>query len=103
MRVTGTDSTAIDDVKCHLFREFEMKDLGALFGNFMVLRLLLLLKGIFWGCLSMLLIFYRAGLIDNNTVDTPLELHAKFSPSNGVPLEDPTEYCEMVGYLYILR
>ncbi|XP_058220572.1 uncharacterized mitochondrial protein AtMg00810-like [Rhododendron vialii] len=40
-------------------------------------------------------IIHRARLTDYKIVDTPLELHAKFSPSDGVPLEDPTEYREL--------
>ncbi|GFS45477.1 hypothetical protein Acr_00g0096310 [Actinidia rufa] len=32
----------------------------------------------------------RAQLIDDKVVDTLIELHAKFSPTGGVPLDDPT-------------
>ncbi|XP_028089138.1 uncharacterized protein LOC114289588 [Camellia sinensis] len=47
-------------------------------------------------------ILSRANLTDDNIVDTPFELHAKFSTSDGVPLEDPTLYRELVGYLVYL-
>ncbi|XP_028066772.1 uncharacterized protein LOC114269610 [Camellia sinensis] len=40
-------------------------------------------------------ILSRANLIDDKIVDTPLELHAKFSTSDGVLVEDPTLYREL--------
>lgn len=39
-------------------------------------------------------------------VDTPLELHIKFSAPDGIPLEDPTEYRELVDcvvYFIVIR
>ncbi|XP_058185841.1 uncharacterized mitochondrial protein AtMg00810-like [Rhododendron vialii] len=47
-------------------------------------------------------ILHRACLMDTKTIDTPLELHAKFSASDAVPLGDPTEYRELVGCLVYL-
>lgn len=47
-------------------------------------------------------ILHRAQLIDSKTVDTPIKLHAKFSASDGVPLDDPTKYRELVGCLVYL-
>ncbi|XP_028113189.1 uncharacterized protein LOC114311259 [Camellia sinensis] len=44
----------------------------------------------------------RANLTDDKIVNTPLELHAKFSASDGVPLEDPTMYHELVECLVYL-
>ncbi|XP_057509198.1 secreted RxLR effector protein 161-like [Actinidia eriantha] len=37
--------------------------------------------------------------MDDKTVDTPLEIHAKLSAPNGVLLKDPTLYRELVGCL----
>ncbi|GFS46627.1 hypothetical protein Acr_00g0103390 [Actinidia rufa] len=47
-------------------------------------------------------ILHRANLTDGKTVDTPLELHVKFSATDGVLLEDPTLYRELVGCLVYL-
>ncbi|XP_057470914.1 retrovirus-related Pol polyprotein from transposon RE2 isoform X1 [Actinidia eriantha] len=57
MIITGSDSVAISNVKDHLFREFEIKDL-AHFGIFLGLRSPLLPKAIFCPKLSILLIFF---------------------------------------------
>lgn len=37
-----------------------------------------------------------------NSVDIPIELHVKFSVSNGGPLNNPTWYLELICYLTIL-
>ncbi|XP_028087510.1 uncharacterized protein LOC114288224 [Camellia sinensis] len=47
-------------------------------------------------------ILSHANLTDDKIVDTSLELHAKFSAFDGVPLEDPTLYRELVGCLVYL-
>jgi len=44
----------------------------------------------------------RADLIDTRTANTPLELNVKFSPSNGIPLEDCTRFLEIVSSLMYL-
>lgn len=45
-------------------------------------------------------LIHRAQLMDDKLVDMPIELYEKFSASNGVPLDDPTLYCELVGRLF---
>ena len=40
-----------------------------------------------------------AGLIDSNTVDTPVELNAHLTPSGGKPLSNPSLYRLLVGRL----
>lgn len=47
-------------------------------------------------------LIHRARLTDDKVVDTHIELHVKFSTSNGVPLNDLTLYCELIGYLVYL-
>lgn len=47
-------------------------------------------------------ILHHAKLNDYKVVDTPIELHANFSTSNGVPVNDPTFCQELVGCLVYL-
>ena len=47
-------------------------------------------------------ILERVGLIDNKTVNTPIEINAKYSSSDEVPLSDPTLYRTIVGSLVYL-
>ena len=44
----------------------------------------------------------RAALTDHRTVDTPMELGVHLRPTVGVPLADPTRYCQLVGSLVYL-
>jgi hypothetical protein len=102
MIITGSDSTAIDEVKRHLFHEFEMKDLGPL-RYFLGIEVASSSDGYLLTQTKYATdILHRAQLTDDKVVDTPIELHAKFSPSDGVPLADPTEYRELVGCLVYL-
>ncbi|XP_031276499.1 uncharacterized protein LOC116134961 [Pistacia vera] len=47
-------------------------------------------------------ILERARLTNNKTVDTPIEVNAKYSSSYGLPLSDPTLYRTVVGSLVYL-
>ncbi|KAF7132693.1 hypothetical protein RHSIM_Rhsim09G0127800 [Rhododendron simsii] len=80
MIITGAE------VKSHLFREFEMKDLGPL-RYFLGIEVASSLQGYLLGQSKYVTdILHRARLTDTKTVDTPdtpLELHAKFSASDG--------------------
>ena len=44
----------------------------------------------------------RAGLTDNKTVDTPVELNAHLTPTGGKPLSNPSLYKRLVGSLVYL-
>jgi len=47
-------------------------------------------------------ILERARLTDKKTVDTLIEVNARYSSSNGLPLTDPTLYWTIVGSLVYL-
>jgi len=47
-------------------------------------------------------ILERARLTDNKTVYTPIEINARYSSSDCLPLIDPTLYCTIVGSLVYL-
>ncbi|KAF7149581.1 hypothetical protein RHSIM_Rhsim02G0124000 [Rhododendron simsii] len=99
MIITGSNPVAVNEVKCHLFREFEMKDLdlGPL-RYFLGIEVAFSPKGYLLGQSKYAIdILHLACPTNTKTVDTPLELHAKFSTSDGVPLEDPTKYFQAVG------
>ena len=44
----------------------------------------------------------RAGLTDNKTVDTPVELNAHLTPSGGKPLSNPSLYRRLIDSLVYL-
>lgn len=44
----------------------------------------------------------KAGLTDSETTSTPIEANARFTPTDGIPLRDPTLYRELVGSLIYL-
>ncbi|GFZ15868.1 hypothetical protein Acr_25g0002770 [Actinidia rufa] len=93
---------AISDVKDHHFHEFEMKDLGPL-RYFLGIEVASSPKGYLLSQTKYIThILHHANLMDDKTVDTPLEIHAKFSATDGVLLEDPTLYRELVGCLVYL-
>ena len=43
-----------------------------------------------------------AGLTDNKTIDTPVELNAHLTPTGGKPLSNPSLYRRLVGNLIYL-
>lgn len=47
-------------------------------------------------------ILHHAHVTDNKIVDSPIGLLVEFSTLEGVPLDDPTEYPELVGSLAYL-
>ncbi|CAL5369179.1 unnamed protein product [Camellia sinensis] len=102
MIITGSDSSTIEEVKHQLFQEFEMKDLGSL-RYFLGIEVATSPTGYLLSQTKYVHdILSRVNLTDDKIVDTPIELHAKFSASDGFPLEDPTLYRELVGCLIYL-
>ncbi|GMP70396.1 hypothetical protein CsSME_00029266 [Camellia sinensis var. sinensis] len=102
MIITGSDSSAISEVKQHLFRTFEMKDLGPL-RYFLGIEVASSPKGYFLSQAKYANeVIHRARLTDTKLSDTPIELNVKLNTTDGVPLDDPTLYRELVGCLVYL-
>ncbi|GMQ01169.1 hypothetical protein CsSME_00047900 [Camellia sinensis var. sinensis] len=92
MIITGFDSSVISEVKQHLFRTFEMKDLRPL-RYFLGIKVASSLKGYFLSQAANEVI-HRAGLTDTKLSDTPIELNVKLNTTDGVLLDDPTQCCQ---------
>ena len=83
MIITGDDLSGIQELKDFLNQQFEMKDLRHL-SYFLGLEITHFTYGLYitqTKYASKLL--SRAGLTDNKTVDTPVELNAHLTPSGG--------------------
>ena len=93
MIITSDDVDGISVLKEELAKQFEMKDLGPL-RYFFSIEVTYSPRGYLLSHSKYVVdILERARLTDNKTVDTPIEVNTKkYSPSNGVPLLDPTLY-----------
>ncbi|XP_028125248.1 uncharacterized protein LOC114322182 [Camellia sinensis] len=102
MIITGSDSSTIFEVKQHLFRTFKTKDLGPL-RYFLGIEVASSLKSYFLSQVKYANeVIHRAGLTDTKLSDTPMELNVKLNTTDGVPLDNPTLYRELVGCLVYL-
>ncbi|GMP89059.1 hypothetical protein CsSME_00040788 [Camellia sinensis var. sinensis] len=102
MIIIGSDSSAIFEVKQHLFRIFEMKDLGSL-QYFLGIEVASSPNGYFLSQAKYANeIIHRAGLTNTKISDTPIELNVKLNTIDGVLLDDLTLYRELVGCLVYL-
>ncbi|XP_028125733.1 uncharacterized protein LOC114322591 isoform X1 [Camellia sinensis] len=102
MIITDSDSSAISEVRQHFFRTFEMKDLGPLW-YFLGIEVASSPKVYFLSQAKYANeVIHRAGLINTKLFDTPIELNVKLNITNGVPLDDPTLYRELVSCLVYL-
>lgn len=102
MIITGDDSDGIQDLKHSLSKEFEMKDLGKL-NYFLGLEVTSNSQGYFLSQAKYASdLISCAGLTDNKVASSPLEVNAKFSPTDGTPLTDATLYRQLVGSLVYL-
>ena len=100
--ITGSDSAAIQLLKHNLHAAFGIKDLGLLhyFLGFEVSHLpegVTLTQRKFTQDL-----LKHSGFLHSKPTATPLPLNCKLSATEGVPLEDPSEYRTYVGKLNFL-
>ena len=102
MIINGDDIDDISLLKTELDRQFEMKDLDSLW-YFLGIKVAYSLRGYLLSQSKYVAnIIERARLTDNKTVDTPIEVNARYSSSDGLPLTDPPLYRTIVGSLVYL-
>ncbi|XP_062113936.1 uncharacterized mitochondrial protein AtMg00810-like [Humulus lupulus] len=102
MIITGDDANGITELKTHLAREFEMKNLGSLW-YFLGIEVSYSPRGYLLSQSKYIAdILDQARFSDARTVDTLLELNARYSSFDGVALSDPSLYHTLVGSLVYL-
>jgi hypothetical protein len=102
MIITGDDASGISEVQHHLSQHFEMKDLGHL-SYFLGLEVSQSSEGYYLSQAKYASdLLSRAGVTDNKTESTPLEINCKLAPLDDTPLANPTLYRKLVGSLVYL-
>ncbi|KAL3511542.1 hypothetical protein ACH5RR_024259 [Cinchona calisaya] len=102
MIITGDDIAGITDLKNHLHQHFEMKNLGLL-SYFLGLEVSSNFDSYFLTQANYVSdLFAHANLTDHTIASTPIEDNARFTPTDGSPLSNPTLYLQFVGILVYL-
>lgn len=100
--ITGSSSTQIESLKTHLNEVFKLKDLGNL-KYFLGLELARSSKGIFLCQRNYALqILEDTDFLASKPAPLPIDPHIKLSSSEGVLLDDTTEYRRLIGRLLYL-
>ncbi|KAL7591107.1 hypothetical protein Lser_V15G34149 [Lactuca serriola] len=100
--MTGDDHAGIESLKHDLAHRFAMKDLGMLHFFLGIEVAQSKKRYLLYQTKYISDLFARAGLSDNQTVDTLLETNARYSPIDGVPLSDLNLCRTIVGSLVYL-
>src|ERR1044072_6265331 len=104
--ITGDDHTGIQELKQHLFKHFQTKDLGQL-RYFLGIEVAQSKAGIAISKRKHVLdILEETGMLDCKPAYTPMDPNVKFLPNQGEPYPDPGRYRRLVGklnYLTITR
>ena len=103
MIITGDDPQVMSDLQCYLSKHFEIKDLGTL-SYFLGLEISSSYDGYYisQGKYASNLL-RRSGITDSTTSSTPLDPNVWLTPFDGIPLDDPTLYRQLVGSLIYLN
>ncbi|XP_028079647.1 uncharacterized protein LOC114281399 [Camellia sinensis] len=100
--ITGSDSSSISEVTQHLFRTFEMKDLGPL-QYFLSIEVASSPKGYFVSHAKYANeVIHCVDLTDTKITTTSIELNVKLTITDAVLLDDLTLYRELMGCLVYL-
>jgi hypothetical protein len=99
MIITGDDIDSISVLKTELARRFKMKDFGYL-RYFLGIEVTYSPRGYLLSQSKYVAdILERARLTDKKTIDTLIEVNARYSSSDGLPLKDPTLYRTIFWYI----
>ncbi|CAN1146609.1 Retrovirus-related Pol polyprotein from transposon TNT 1-94 [Linum perenne] len=100
--LAGNDLTVIEGVKQKLHKHFKIKDLGIL-KYFLGLEIARTKSGIFMTqrkyCLELI---EEAGFLDAKPTVIPADYKLKLALDGGIPLQDATEYQQIIGRLHYL-
>ena len=102
MIITGDDVEEIEELKMNLFKEFEMKDLGAL-KYFLGIEVLRSERGIFLRQKKYVLdLLAETGLLDCKPAETPMVVNHGLRVTEGAKRTDREQYQRLVGKLIYL-
>jgi len=102
MIIIGDDINCISVLKTNLATPFEMKNLGYL-RYFLGIKVAFSPRGYLLSQSKYIVnILERTRLNDNKTIDTLMEVNARYSSSDGLPLTDPILYRTIVVILVYL-
>ncbi|GJY32850.1 uncharacterized mitochondrial protein-like protein [Tanacetum coccineum] len=102
MIITGDDSVGIEYLKLELAHHFAMKDLGSLC-YFLGIEVASSPKGYILSQSKYIgNLLDRARIINKMVEDIPIDAKAKYTPTDGDPLPDPSLYRPIVGSLVYL-